>query len=56
MDLLDKMELALISEHLRNGKGILWYPERTLDYTNLVEQLGFSKNPKRHGPPAGTGR
>lgn len=44
MDLLDKMELALISEHLRAGKGILWYPERTLDYTNLTEQLGFSKN------------
>lgn len=39
MELLEKMEAALVGEHLRQGKGVLWYPQRTLDYGALSERL-----------------
>jgi hypothetical protein len=36
------MELALVSEHLRHDKGVIWYPQRTLDYTALPSLLEHS--------------
>ncbi|MCG7844070.1 MAG: hypothetical protein MIO90_01405 [Methanomassiliicoccales archaeon] len=39
IDLLEKIELAIVSEHLRNEQGVVWYPQRTLDYSALPSQL-----------------
>lgn len=39
MELLEKMEAALVAEHLRQGRGVLWYPQRTIDYDSLKERL-----------------
>jgi KaiC/GvpD/RAD55 family RecA-like ATPase len=39
MDLLERMELAMVSEHLHNERGVIWYPQRTLDYATLPAQL-----------------
>lgn len=39
MELLEKLEAALVGEHLRRGRGVLWYPQRTLDYGSLPERL-----------------
>ncbi len=39
MELLERMEAALVAEHLRQGKGVLWYPQRTIDYSSLKERL-----------------
>lgn len=47
MDLLEAMELALVSEHLRNGRGVIWYPQRTLDHAALPPLL-------EHAGPCGT--
>jgi len=40
MELLEKVEAALVMEHLQQGRGVLWYPQRTLDYGSLSESLG----------------
>jgi KaiC/GvpD/RAD55 family RecA-like ATPase len=39
MELLERMEAALVEEHLRQGRGVLWYPQRTLDHGSLSERL-----------------
>lgn len=39
MELLEKMMAALVGEHLRQGRGVLWYPQRTLDYGSLSERM-----------------
>lgn len=39
MDLLERIELALVAEQLRNGRGVLWYPQRTLDHAALPALL-----------------
>lgn len=39
MELLERMEAALVGEHLRQGSGVLWYPQRTLDYGSLSDRL-----------------
>jgi len=40
MELLESIEAALVGEHLRQGRGVLWYPQRTLDHSSLPERLG----------------
>lgn len=39
MDLLERMELALVAEQLKRGRGVIWYPQRTLDYRALPSLL-----------------
>ncbi len=39
MELLEMLEAALVAEHLRQGRGVLWYPQRTIDYSSLKERL-----------------
>lgn len=39
MELLERMEIALVREHLRQGHGVLWYPQRTLDLDALSQDL-----------------
>lgn len=40
IDLLERMEEALVAEHLKRGRAVLWYPQHTLNYAELPEQLG----------------
>jgi len=39
MELLEHVEAALVAEHLRQGRGVLWYPQRTLDLNSLPERM-----------------
>ncbi len=39
MELLESLETALVGEHLRQGRGVLWYPQRTLDFGSLQERM-----------------
>ncbi|MHC1709572.1 MAG: RAD55 family ATPase [Methanomassiliicoccales archaeon] len=39
MELLERLETALVGEHLRHGRGVLWYPQRTLDYKSLQVRM-----------------
>jgi KaiC/GvpD/RAD55 family RecA-like ATPase len=39
MELLEMMEAALVAEHLGKGRGVLWYPQRTLDYDSLSKRM-----------------
>lgn len=39
MELLDHVEAALVAEHLRQGRGVLWYPQRTLDLNSLPDRM-----------------
>jgi len=39
MELLEKMETALVREHLVQGRGVLWYPQRTLDHRSLPGRM-----------------
>jgi hypothetical protein len=45
MDLLERIELALVAEQLRNGRGVLWYPQRTLDHAALPALLAKAGAP-----------
>ncbi|MHC1680540.1 MAG: RAD55 family ATPase [Methanomassiliicoccales archaeon] len=39
MELLERLETALVGEHLRQGRGVLWYPPRTLDHGTLQDRM-----------------
>jgi len=39
IELLEKMEEAMVAEHLRQMHGVLWYPQHTLNYVDLPNQM-----------------
>ena len=39
IELLEKMEEALVAEHLRQMHGVIWYPQHTLNYAELPNQM-----------------
>ncbi len=39
LEMMERLEDAMVSEHLRQGRGVLWYPQHTLDYGKLAERL-----------------
>ncbi|MCE5260459.1 MAG: hypothetical protein LLG21_00570 [Euryarchaeota archaeon] len=39
LEMMERLEDAMAGEPLRQGRGVLWYPQRTLDYGALAERL-----------------
>ena len=39
MDLLERIDLSLVEEHLRKGRGVLWYPQRTFDHSSTQRSM-----------------
>lgn len=40
LGLLERIESTLVAQHLSAGRGVIWYPQRTLDLNKLPEKLG----------------
>jgi len=45
MDLLERMELALVSEQLNHGRCVIWYPQRTLDHREIPSIIAQAGGP-----------